>query len=119
MVRSPLTRSEIALLAGLVLLLAGAIAARLLLRNEAPDVRVVLASEEPITYRINLNTASAEELTLLPGIGPVKARRIVEHRRRQGPLTSFDDLKDISGISATLAERIAERATLCDPPPDP
>jgi len=117
MVRPPLTRSEIGVLLGLTLLLLAAIAAGLL-RSRPPDVRVIVTGEAPTTYRININTASAAELTLLPGIGPMKARRIVEYRRQHGPFRSFEDLSNVSGIGDVLAERIAERATLDVPPGD-
>jgi competence protein ComEA len=54
--------------------------------------------------RLNINTASAEELARLPHIGPVLARRIVDYRQQHGPFTTLAALKDVSGIGdATLA----------------
>ena len=47
---------------------------------------------------INVNTASAEELEELPGIGPTLAAAIVEDRERNGPFTSVDDLNRVPGI---------------------
>jgi len=44
-------------------------------------------------HRVNLNTATAEQLDALPGIGPALAERIVDFRSQQGPFTSVDDLK--------------------------
>jgi competence protein ComEA len=47
---------------------------------------------------INVNTASAEELEALPGIGPTLAAAIVDDRERNGPFTSVDDLNRVPGI---------------------
>lgn len=47
---------------------------------------------------VDLNTATAAELDALPGIGPVLAQRIVDHRTRNGPFRSVEDLRQVSGI---------------------
>jgi competence protein ComEA len=55
--------------------------------------------------RISLATATLEQLDTLPGIGPVTAQAILDHRDEHGPFTSVDDLLDVRGIGeATLAE---------------
>jgi competence ComEA-like helix-hairpin-helix protein len=57
--------------------------------------------------RININTASIEELQRLPGIGPALASRIVEHRRRHGLFKRPQDIVIVRGMSAKLYRRIA------------
>lgn len=58
---------------------------------------------------LDINVASATELESLPGVGPVLARRIVDHRDAHGPFTAVADLERVSGIGpATLAE-LADR----------
>jgi competence protein ComEA len=53
---------------------------------------------------VPINTADASTLVTLPGIGPVLAARIVEHRERHGPFTTAEDLLGVAGIGeATLA----------------
>lgn len=47
---------------------------------------------------VDLNTATAEQLETLPGIGPVMARSIVEWRQENGRFTSVDQLRDVRGI---------------------
>jgi competence protein ComEA len=57
--------------------------------------------------RIDINTASVEELRRLPGVGPAIASRIVEHRRRHGPFKRPQDVIIVRGMSAKLYRRIA------------
>jgi competence protein ComEA len=55
--------------------------------------------------KISLATATLEQLDTLPGIGPVTAQAILDHRAEHGPFTSVDDLLDVRGIGeATLAD---------------
>jgi competence protein ComEA len=58
--------------------------------------------------RINLNTATQEELESLPGIGPVIAKRIVEYRETFGPYQSIDDLLSVEGVGPALMEKIRD-----------
>lgn len=54
---------------------------------------------------ISLAAATLEQLDTLPGIGPVTAQAIIDHRTEHGPFASVDDLLDVSGIGeATLAD---------------
>ena len=54
---------------------------------------------------VDLNRATAAELDQLPGVGPSTARAIVDHRTRNGPFASVDDLLAVRGIGpAKLAE---------------
>lgn len=55
---------------------------------------------------LDLNRASVEELDRLPGIGPVLARRIVEHRARLGAFRSTDELLGVPGIGVRSLERL-------------
>lgn len=56
-----------------------------------------------LALRLDLNQANAEELELLPGIGPVLAQRIVDERDRNGRFTSLLDFQRVPGIGAKKA----------------
>lgn len=56
-----------------------------------------------------VNAATEAELMSLPGIGPVLARAIVEHRRRHGPFRSVDDLGRVDGIGPRTLARLRQR----------
>ena len=54
---------------------------------------------------VDLNTATADELDALPGVGPATAAAIIDHRQRHGPFRSVDELADVRGIGdAKLAQ---------------
>jgi competence protein ComEA len=74
------------------------------------------AGGPPPTARapLDLNTATAAELDALPGIGPVLAARIVEHRRLHGAFRSVEELRSVPGIGPRLLARL--RPSLREPP---
>jgi competence protein ComEA len=49
---------------------------------------------------LDLNTATAEQLDQLPGVGPVLARRIVDYRTQHGGFRSVEQLQEVSGIGS-------------------
>jgi competence protein ComEA len=57
---------------------------------------------------VDLNAATAADLDALPGIGPVLAQRIVEHRERSGPFRSVEQLDDVPGIGPATYAELAE-----------
>ena len=68
--------------------------------NASPTVaRVVGAPNDASRPRININTATAEELDALPGVGEVTAGRIIAYRDQNGPFRAVDDLIHVEGIA--------------------
>lgn len=62
--------------------------------------------------KININTATKEDLDKLPGIGTTLAERIIEFRIKNGPFKSIDDLQNVEGIGEKKLSNIKEKATL-------
>ena len=62
----------------------------------------------PEDTRINLNTASKEELMTLPGIGESKAESIIRYREEHGELKEVEELTNIAGIKSGVYEKIKE-----------
>jgi competence protein ComEA len=61
---------------------------------------------------VNLNAATVAELDGLPGIGPVLAQRIVDHRESSGPFRSVEELDDVPGIGPAIAAELAGLVTV-------
>jgi len=59
------------------------------------------------TGQLNLNTATQQELQMLPDMGEDMARNIVNYRTANGPLTVIDDLVKVKGFSYPYLEQIA------------
>ena len=66
------------------------------------------AAESAPTQLVDLNTADAETLQTLPGIGPAKAAAILEYREQHGPFLEPDGLLEVPGIGETLFGDIAD-----------
>lgn len=62
--------------------------------------------------RVNINAASANALTALPGIGPSKASAIVADRDAKGPFSSCADLQRVTGVGAATVSAIADQCTV-------
>ena len=66
----------------------------------------------PERQPIDINTATAEELEQLMGIGPVLAQAIIDYRAEHGPFESVDELLEVSGIGESKLDNIRNDVTL-------
>ena len=56
--------------------------------------------------KVNINTASKEELMTLPGIGETKALAILAYRQENGPFSSLEELKQVEGIKDAVFSKV-------------
>ena len=69
-------------------------------------------SEAYVDGKLNINLATVEELTTLPGIGATLAQRIVDYRERNGSFSSVEELTNVSGIGEKRLSAILEYITV-------
>ena len=81
-----------------------------------PSDRAPLAGGRASPTLIDLNTATARELELLPSIGPTMAERIIAYRETNGPFASIDDVENVPGIGPKTLESIRPMATVAGSP---
>jgi competence protein ComEA len=62
--------------------------------------------------KVNLNTATLAELDSLPGVGPVLAQRILDHRTAKGGFKTVGDLRNVDGIGASRYEDLKDLVTV-------
>jgi competence protein ComEA len=80
-------------------------------------LRVLDPSEDPFAEeeqetKTNINTASAAQLELLKGIGPVKAQAIIDYRNEHGFFRTVDELLNVPGIGPKTLEAIRDQVTV-------
>ena len=83
---------------------------------EEPDRRDgrsdVNGEENGADRKINLNTASREQLMTLPGIGEAKAEAVIAYREEHGSFQNIEEIKRISGIKDAVFLKIKDRITV-------
>ncbi len=77
-----------------------------------PTMEELQNQSEAGTGKININTASKEDLMGLPGVGEAKAKQIISYRESHGLFKHIEDIMSISGIKEGLFEKIKEYITV-------
>ena len=81
-------------------------------KSEAHAEKVSSEKSSSDSSKVNINTATAEELTSIPGIGEAKATSIIQYREEKGSFSSIDEIKNISGIKDGVFARIEAYITV-------
>ena len=71
-------------------------------------IEIISPSNGIKSKKININTATKEELDTLPGIGQATAQKIIEYRKENGKFKSIDELKNVSGIGESKFQKIKD-----------
>lgn len=74
-----------------------------------PEVKQEKKRAPPEEGKININTASKEELITLPGIGKTLAGRIIDYRNIHGPFKSIEEIMEIKGIGKGTFNKIKDK----------
>ena len=78
-------------------------------KNNKAEINIDLKEDNG---KININTASKEELTTLPGVGESKAEAIIKYREDNGNYEKIEDIKNVSGIGESAFEKIKDNITV-------
>lgn len=78
----------------------------------APGASVGGTGADQATSKVALNTATAEDLESLPGVGPATAAAILAYREENGPFRSVDDLLEVRGIGDAKLDAIRDLVTV-------
>lgn len=82
------------------------------LTSPAPSAARPAPTATGVAARVNINTATKEELEALPAIGAAIAQRIVDDRTANGPYKQIEDLARVRGISARTVDQLRDRITV-------
>ena len=82
------------------------------LNQDNPETNIEQDKNNQIDNKININTATLEELLTISGIGESKAKAIIEYRKEFGNFEKIEDIMQVSGIGETLYEKIKNNITI-------
>ena len=79
--------------------------------KEVENVEETQEIEDTTRLLVNINTAGAEELVLLPGIGEKIAENIISYRTEHGSFQTIEEIKNVSKIGNSIFEKIKNYIT--------
>ncbi len=82
------------------------------LSGDAASTEASASGKDSKDDKVNINTADAQELTTLTGIGETRAQAIILWREENGGFSSIEDLKNVDGIGDKSYEKIKDRITV-------
>ena len=72
------------------------------------DIAPIRWARQVRQFKININTARADQLQMLPGIGATLAQRILDYRKQSGSFKELEDLEDVDGLTEKRFGRIKD-----------
>lgn len=80
--------------------------------NKTGESGPAIQNQQKTTGKININTADAERLMSLKGIGQAKADAIIEYRKQNGPFKSIEEIMNVKGIKKATFEKIKDSISI-------
>ncbi len=75
----------------------------------APSAALAQKSKSTLTEKVNINTATSEQLQTLPGVGPSLAKAIIDHRTKNGKFNKVEELLNVKGIGEKKYQKMKDR----------
>ncbi len=75
----------------------------------APTAALAQKSKSTLTEKVNINTATAEQLQTLPGVGPALAKAIIDHRTKNGKFNKVEELLNVKGVGEKKFQKMKDR----------
>jgi competence ComEA-like helix-hairpin-helix protein len=111
-VEPPLDSTRVHLLVVTFVTIALVVASGGVSESRVAEPQMSMASQSQLGVAIDLNRATPRELALLPGVGPVLAKRIAENRDRLGRFSSVQDVGRVYGVGSKTIDLFAEYVTV-------
>ena len=78
----------------------------------APAAAMAQKDKSVATEKVNINTATAEQLQSLPGVGPALAKTIIEYRTKVGKFNKIEEILNVKGMGEKKFQAIKDRLVL-------
>lgn len=75
---------------------------------------VIFCFSNPVFSAVDINTATQSELETLQGIGPAKAKAIIEYRNQVGQFKSVNELTRVKGIGTNTVQKLSDQIVVSD-----
>ena len=84
-------------------------------QNKATTPKAAATVTATATAPVNLNTATAEQLATIPGVGPKMAERIIDYRQKNGSFKKIEELMNVQGIGEKSFLKLRTLVTVAPP----
>lgn len=74
----------------------------------------IFCFSNPVFSAVDINTATQSELEALQGIGPAKAKAIIEYRNQVGQFKSVNELSRVKGIGTNTVQKLSDQIVVSD-----
>ena len=81
-------------------------------QKEKAKAKSKAKSKKQLAGKLNINNANVKQLVMLPGVGPTKAKRVIDWRGKRGPFKRVKDLRRVKGFGYKILKKLAPYLTV-------